>query len=60
LTTDKPAAVAVHNKKGSSSLLIFVDHAGNLTPHTLGQLGAMEYEYLSIAWDIGVAEVSRV
>jgi predicted N-formylglutamate amidohydrolase len=60
-TTDKPAAVTVHNENGSSPLLIVVDHAGNSTPHALGRLGVTESEYLShIAWDIGGAEVSRV
>jgi predicted N-formylglutamate amidohydrolase len=47
LATDEPAAVAMHNENGSSPLLIFVDHAGNLTPHTLGRLGVTESEYLS-------------
>jgi len=61
LATDKPAAVAVHNENGPSSLLIVVDHADNLTPQAFGRLGVTESEYLShIALDIGVAEVSRV
>ena len=61
LATDKPAAVAVHNENGPSSLLIVVDHADNLTPQAFGRLGVTESVYLShIALDIGVAEVSRV
>jgi len=61
LATDKPAAVAVHNENGPSSLLIVVDHADNLTPQAFGRLGIPESEYLNpIASDIGVAEASRV
>ena len=61
LATDKPAAVAVHNENGPSSLLIVVDHADNLTRKRSAGSAFRESEYLNpIASDIGVAEASRV
>jgi predicted N-formylglutamate amidohydrolase len=60
LGTDEPAPIAVHNENGLSPLLIVVDHAGNSLPRALDRLGVPENELARhIAWDIGIAEVSR-
>ena len=60
LAVDEPAPITVHNESGRSPLLIVVDHAGNSLPRALGRLGVPESELARhIAWDIGVAAVSR-
>lgn len=60
LAVDEPAPITVHNENGRSPLLIVVDHAGNSLPRALGRLGVPESELARhIAWDIGVAAVSR-
>jgi predicted N-formylglutamate amidohydrolase len=60
LAPDEPAAITVRNKDGQSPLLIVVDHAGNAIPRALGRLGVAGAELeRHIAWDIGVAAVSR-
>ena len=61
LAADEPTPITVHNASGSSPFLIVVDHAGNRVPRSLGRLGVPEAELeRHIAWDIGVAAVSRV
>jgi predicted N-formylglutamate amidohydrolase len=60
LAADEPAPVTVRIENGQSSFLIVADHAGNLTPRTLGMLGLPAGEFLRhIAWDIGIAAVCR-
>ncbi len=39
LASDEPAPVSVRNENGASPFLIVADHAGNLTPASLGRLG---------------------
>ena len=61
LAADEAAPVTVYNEGGHSPFLIVVDHAGNLTPRSLDRLGLPERECARhIAWDIGVASVSRI
>ena len=60
LAADEPAPITVHRENGRLPFLIVVDHAGNLIPHGLGRLGLPETECeRHIAWDIGIAAVSR-
>jgi predicted N-formylglutamate amidohydrolase len=60
LAPDEPAAIMVRNKDGQSPFLIVVDHAGNAIPRALERLGVARAELeRHIAWDIGVAAVSR-
>ena len=61
LAADEPAPVTVYNADGRSPFLIVADHAGNAMPRALGRLGVSEAEcQRHIAWDIGIAAVSRV
>ena len=60
LAPDEPAPVTVHNPSGASPFLIVADHAGNLMPRALRQLGIPGSECARhIAFDIGIAAVSR-
>jgi predicted N-formylglutamate amidohydrolase len=60
LATDESAPFTVHNADGRSPFLIVVDHAGNAIPRSLDGLGISETECeRHIAWDIGIAPVSR-
>ena len=60
LAANEPAPIRVHRENGRSPFLIIVDHAGNLIPHGLGLLGLPKTECeRHIAWDIGIAAVSR-
>ncbi len=60
LAPDEPAAITVRNKHGQSPFLLVVDHAGNAIPRALGRLGVARAELeRHIAWDIGIAAVSR-
>lgn len=60
LAADEPSPVTEYNAGGSSPFLIVVDHASNVIPRSLGGLGIPETErQRHIAWDIGVAMVSR-
>ena len=60
LATDESAPITVHNANGRSPFLIVVDHASNAIPRSLGGLGIPETECeRHIAWDIGIAAVSR-
>ncbi len=61
LVADEPAAISVYNEGGQSPFLIVVDHAGNAIPRALGRLGVADAELeRHIAWDIGIAAVSRL
>jgi predicted N-formylglutamate amidohydrolase len=61
LAADEPAPITVHNANGRSPFLIVVDHAGNAMPRSLKGLGVPEPEReRHIAWDIGIAAVSRL
>jgi predicted N-formylglutamate amidohydrolase len=56
LTAADPAPVHVTNPDGASPFLLIGDHAGNLIPSALGDLGLPESERTRhIAWDIGIA-----
>lgn len=60
LAADDPAPVSIYNQGGASPLLLVADHAGNLMPRALGDLGVSEAERARhIGWDIGIAGVSR-
>ncbi len=60
LASDEAPAVTVYNEDGLSPFLIVVDHASNQMPRSLNRLGLPECECARhIAWDIGVASVSR-
>jgi len=51
----------VHNENGLSPFLIVADHGGNVIPRALCGLGVSEAErQRHIAWDIGIAAVSRL
>ena len=61
LAADEPAPVTVHNENGLSPFLIVADHGGNVIPRALCGLGVSEAErQRHIAWDIGIAAVSRL
>jgi predicted N-formylglutamate amidohydrolase len=61
LAADEPAPVTVHNENGASPFLIVADHGGNVIPRALRGLGVSESErQRHIAWDIGIAAVSRL
>ena len=61
LAADEPAPVTIHNADGRSAFLLVADHAGNLIPRALGDLGVSPAErQRHIAWDIGIATVSRL
>jgi predicted N-formylglutamate amidohydrolase len=61
LAADEPAPVTVHNENGLSPFLIVADHGGNVIPRALRGLGVSEAERgRHIAWDIGIAAVSRL
>lgn len=61
LAEDEPTPVTIYNEGGRSPFLLVVDHASNLIPRALDRLGLHEDECeRHIAWDIGVAGVSRL
>jgi predicted N-formylglutamate amidohydrolase len=61
LANDELSPVTEYNAAGSSPFLIVVDHASNVIPRSLGGLGIPESEcQRHIAWDIGIATVSRL
>lgn len=61
LVAGDPGPVIVHNKSGSSPLLLLGDHAGRVIPQRLNTLGldpaALDRH---IAWDIGIAGLGRL
>ena len=61
LASDEPPPVTLRNPNGASPFLIVADHAGNLIPRALGDLGVSEAERVRhIGWDIGIAGVVRL
>lgn len=60
LSSDEPSPFELLNENGPSPFFFTADHAGRYIPKTLGDLGvpASELER-HIAWDIGIAEVTR-
>jgi len=56
LGRDDPPPVDIFNPGGTSSFLLIGDHAGNLVPSGLGDLGVTREELeRHIGWDIGIA-----
>lgn len=57
---DEPSPVAVERAGGASSMLLIADHAGNLVPRSLQQLGLPQVELdRHIGIDIGILGVCR-
>ena len=55
-----PAAFELFNPEGAAPILFVCDHAGRAIPTALGRLGLDETALARhIAWDIGVAELTR-
>ncbi|MHA1152624.1 MAG: N-formylglutamate amidohydrolase [Alphaproteobacteria bacterium] len=60
LGSDEPASHEGFNPDGTAPLLLVCDHATRFLPRRLGTLGLSEAELARhIAWDIGIAEVTR-
>lgn len=60
LAPDEPSPALVTQPGGASPLLLVCDHAGRRVPRRLGDLGLPAEEFdRHIAWDIGIAAVSR-
>lgn len=61
LSAEEPSPFEVHAGSQNSPFLFTADHAGRYLPRSLGNLGVAESELSRhIAWDIGIAEVSRL
>ena len=61
LTAADPPPFVVVNRHGSSPFLFIGDHAGNVIPSSLGDLGLSEAERTRhIAWDIGVSALGMM
>ena len=61
LAPDEPPAFAVEHAQGRSPFFLSAEHAGNQLPRRLGDLGLGPLEReRHIAWDIGIAELSRL
>ncbi len=60
LAPDEPVPFEIVESDGRSPYLFTADHAGRYLPRSLGDLGVAASELTRhIAWDIGIAEVSR-
>jgi predicted N-formylglutamate amidohydrolase len=60
LADDEPAAVFEERRRGRSSFVIVVDHAGARVPRSLEKLGLDDAELARhIAWDIGALDLAR-
>ena len=60
LADDEPRPFELFNAKGSRPVLLLCDHATRFIPRALGALGLDEACLTRhIAWDIGIAEVTR-
>jgi predicted N-formylglutamate amidohydrolase len=60
LAPDEPSPVRVLRSDGTSDFVLAADHAGQLIPRALGDLGLDEIERgRHIAWDIGIAGVTE-
>ena len=61
LAAGDPTPVTIYNAAGASPFLLVADHAGNLIPRALGDLGVSAAEReRHIGWDIGIAGVGRL
>jgi predicted N-formylglutamate amidohydrolase len=61
LATDDPPPVVVDNPHGRSSFLLIGDHAGNLIPACVNNLGLDDDERARhIAWDIGIGALGKL
>jgi predicted N-formylglutamate amidohydrolase len=61
LAPGEPQPVTVRNESGPSAFLLVADHAGNIMPRALGDLGVSAADrQRHIAWDIGIAGVGRL
>ena len=57
---ESPPPFEVYNEIGATPVLLVCDHASRFIPRALGGLGLSEADlYRHIAWDIGVAEVTK-
>jgi predicted N-formylglutamate amidohydrolase len=60
LTGDEPAPERILRREAASDFVLAADHAGNLIPRALGDLGVNTAErQRHIAWDIGIAAVTE-
>jgi len=60
LGPEDPAPFRTLRERASSPFLFTADHAGNIIPHALGNLGISEVDRTRhIAWDIGIASVTE-
>jgi predicted N-formylglutamate amidohydrolase len=60
LHSDEPVAVTIVNPHAARPILIACDHAGNLVPRALAQLGITDADLARhIGWDIGAAGVTK-
>jgi len=60
LAADEPAPFEVYNETGAAAVLLVCDHASRFIPRALAGLGLGEAELCRhIAWDIGIADVTR-
>ena len=60
LAPDEPAAFRVYREAGLSDFFLTCDHAGNLIPKRLGDLGVSASERARhVAWDVGAVGVAR-
>jgi len=60
LAPDEPRPFELFNAAGQAPLLLLCDHATRFIPRALGSLGLDEAALTRhIAWDIGIAEVTR-
>ena len=60
IATDEPVPAVIERARGTSPMLLIADHAGNLVPRSLGQLGLPQAELdRHIGVDIGILVVSQ-
>src|SRR5438128_2964618 len=60
IASDEPAPTAIEQANGISPMLLIADHAGNLVPRSLRQLGLPQSELdRHIGIDIGILGVCR-
>jgi predicted N-formylglutamate amidohydrolase len=60
LAEDEPAPFELVNETGAAPVLLLCDHATNFLPRAFKSLGLDEAQLARhIAWDIGIAEVTR-
>src|SRR5436189_2457138 len=60
IAPDEPAPTAIEQANGANPMLLIADHAGNLVPRSLQQLGLPQSELdRHIGFDIGILGVCR-